>query len=423
MTTNAPALGHELTQRDTSPAPKGHEKEVTQDTPPDPRATQIDRRTDLSVLYRIARTLIKPLRPRLVGLKGPLPQGSPQLTKRPHSHNGINITERRITVRSHPEVPLTQATSPEDAEGNTSQALFLYDFETPRSSIHLDRHGAKKEHRHVVYYFAGGGFQSGPTTEHWKLCARMAKELADSGISVVLVSYALAPNSPAKDSLPLLRNWLLEVLDEAQAEARADQTISLMGDSAGGNVVLSLAFWWSERISELSKQLQLEKETQDSKDCTRKINHIDALKRLKSVIAMSPATDFRNINPEIAKAAELDPILTMEVTESAADAWTKDWPHSGEAKADPVLSPALTPEHAWKTLKESTLRVDGLIGTADTLAPDAIVFMDKCKEHGITGKWLVWEGQMHCFPLIGCYGLREGREGLQWLCERVKEVV
>lgn len=414
----APAVGNVAARSDTSPAPKGHEKAVTHDTPADPSATEIQRRVDLSLLYRITRAVIKPLRPRLVGLKGPLPQGSPQLTKRPTSHYGVNITERRVTVRSHPEVPLPQATGPEDKDGNLFQELFLYDFEVPRTQTHLDKNGAKKEHRHVVYYFAGGGFQSPPTGEHWKLCARMAKELADDGVSIVLVSYALAPHSPAKDSLPLLRNWLLEVLDEAQAEARADQTVTLMGDSAGGNVVLSLAFWWSERISELSRQLEMQGEK-----APEKMAHIDALKRLKSVVAMSPPTDFRNINPEIAKAAELDPIMTTEITESAADAWTKDWPHSAEAKADPVLSPALTPEHAWKTLKESTLRVDGLIGTADCLAPDAIVFMKKCKEHGITGKWLVWEGQLHCFPLISAYGIREAKEGLHWLCQRVKEVV
>jgi len=35
----------------------------------------------------------------------------------------------------------------------------------------------------------------------------------------------------------------------------------------------------------------------------------------------------------------------------------------------------------------------------------------------------MWEGQMHCFPMIVAYGVREGREGFEWVMERVKEVL
>lgn len=417
MTTQTP-LEQAGATLDTHLASADHQKSNIQGTSPDPNVTQIERRSDLSLFYRFLRTFIlRPLRPRLVGLKGPLPQGSPPLEKRPSSHYGVHIKERTIRITSRTHTPLTQAQGP---EGSQFQELYLYDFEPARDHSQIDREGAKKEYRHTVYYFSGGGFCSPAGAEHWKLCARMAKNLAGEGVRIVLVSYPLAPNSPAKDSLPLLRNWLLQALEEAGENARADETITLMGDSAGGNIALSLGFWWSEQLKIATTEL----EGQGTKLDSGAVARLDALKRLKSVVPISPPTDFRNTNPEIVRVNKIDPVLTTDITNSAADRWTKDWQWAkGTAKADPILSAALTEHEAWVALRQSKLRVDGLFGTADVLAPDCEVFMQACKKAGIPGKWLVWEGQMHCFPLIQCYGVPEGKEGHRWLRDRVKEVL
>lgn len=417
MTTQIP-LDQAGATPDTHLASADNQKKNIQDTLPDPNATQIERRSDLSLFYRFLRTFIlRPLRPRLVGFKGPLPQGSPPLEKRPASHYGVHIKERTVRVAARTHTPLTQATGP---EGSQFQELYLYDFEPARDHSEIDREGTKKEYRHTVYYFSGGGFCSPAGAEHWKLCARMAKNLAGDGVRIVLVSYPLAPNSPAKDSLPLLRNWLLQALEEAVENARADETITLMGDSAGGNVALSLGFWWSEQFKTATTEL----EEQNAKLDSDAVACLDVLRRLKSVVPISPPTDFRNTNPEIARVNKIDPVMNTEITTSAADRWTKDWQWAnGTAKADPILSAALTEQEAWVALRQSKLRVDGLFGTADVLAPDCEVFMEACKKAGIPGKWLVWEGQMHCFPLIQCYGVAEGKEGHRWLCDRVKEVL
>jgi acetyl esterase/lipase len=49
------------------------------------------------------------------------------------------------------------------------------------------------------------------------------------------------------------------------------------------------------------------------------------------------------------------------------------------------------------------------------LAPDAVKFRKACEKAGVTGEWLVWEGQMHCFPLTFSYGMSEGKQGMDWV--------
>jgi hypothetical protein len=43
-------------------------------------------------------------------------------------------------------------------------------------------------------------------------------------------------------------------------------------------------------------------------------------------------------------------------------------------------------------LKRVGIKVHGILGTADVLAPDALAFKDLCEEHGVQGQWLVWKG-------------------------------
>ena len=192
----------------------------------------------------------------------------------------------------------------------------------------------------------------------------------------------------------------------------------LMGDSAGGNVVISLAFWWAEQLAGLKAELQ----GRDLNVEAAKAGELEAMQRLKSVVVMSPPCDFRNINEKIAEADKLDPVLTKDLTDGAAAAWVKDWPSKDgkDPKADPVLSPNLQTTEAWRLLRESGLIIHGAFGTADVLSPDCMVFMELCQKEAIRGDWLVWKGQMHCFPLTVCYGLMEGKEGFEWLCRRVR---
>jgi len=306
-------------------------------------------RSELSLLYRVLRTVIRPLRPRLVKPGKPLPAGSPKLDP-PRSIPGI--TEHQ------------------------SHGLYEYTFAAPTTTV-------KRAH-HSLFYFAGGGFQSPPSSEHWKTCKELASRLAESGYAITIVSYPLAPNSPAPKSLPMLRDWLRE---RCAVAASHGESITLAGDSAGGNVVLNLGLWWAEEMSrsEMSNPV-------------------------KQILAISPATDLRNDNPQIAEADKRDPVLSVGLTTDVGKKWAANW-----GVDHPEVSPNLSA--SIPALRNAGIKVHGVVGTADVLAPDALVFKDMCEKHGVTGQWLVWEDQMHCFPLAAVYGLSEGKAGRDWVID------
>ncbi|KAI1137538.1 Alpha/Beta hydrolase protein [Hypoxylon sp. FL0543] len=351
-----------------------------------PYATIITHRSDLSLLYRILRAVIRPLRPRLVAPKREYAAGSPRLQNHPRKIHGVTITEREVLVSPD----LSSQSAPIYGSATESESLWVYDFR-PQDGNQEPGQGT-----HTVYYFPGGGFQSPAASEHWKFCAYLASRLPRS--RVVLVSYPLAPSSPASTTLPLLRRWLTQTLEDTAA---GNGVVSLTGDSSGANIALSLGLWCADQLAT----------TKSGPGEDRR----SYLRCLRSILASSPPTDMNNSNPAIAEADARDPVLGKRVADGAAEAWS-----TGSDKRDPYLSPKLAD---LGNMRATGVEINGVLGTADVLAPDALEFAERCRGEGVRGNWLVWEGQMHCFPLTACYGLREGREARDWVVKVLQEVV
>ena len=62
-----------------------------------------------------------------------------------------------------------------------------------------------------------------------------------------------------------------------------------------------------------------------------------------------------------------------------------------------------------------------MIAGHDVLAPDAELFVQKCQEAGVSGKWLVWANQPHAFPLGTWAGFPEAKEALAWTIDVLTE--
>lgn len=321
-----------------------------------------------SLFNIIVQTFLRPLRPNLVKPGRPLPAGSPKL--RPHSSIDKGCPATKIQIDN----------------------IYLYNIiAKPKSASSAKGAPPSKVSelpQHRLLYFAGGGFQSPPAKEHWKLLAEPATQLSDLH-TVTLVSYPLAPRSPAADSLPQLHILLQRFLDETTASGGS---VTLVGDSAGGNVALSLALHYATQLNEGEPG-----------------GHYHSL---KNVLVISPPTDLRNANPDVAVADRRDSVLCTALIESVARAWAGDWPRDR-----PQLSPILGDIGALWT---AGLRVHGVVGTYDVLAPDAVAFRKRCQEKGAKGEWLEWKGQMHCFPLAFAYGLPEGKRGKAWVVDMLK---
>lgn len=84
--------------------------------------------------------------------------------------------------------------------------------------------------RSRVLYVHGGGYVHPLTADYW----RLVRALSGAGAEVVVPAYPLAPRATVDDALPRL-------VDLAREAAATGPPLTLMGDSAGGALVLVLA--------------------------------------------------------------------------------------------------------------------------------------------------------------------------------------
>lgn len=138
-----------------------------------------------------------------------------------------------------------------------------------------------------------------------------------------------------------------------------------MGDSSGANLALAVP------LLVLSKQPEAAAPS--------------------GIFLISPCVDTRNNNPDMADVGRHDPILSVKYTGWVAETWTK-----GMDRSDPSVSPILAD---LSILRRRNIRLNGVVGKYDVLAPDTLLLLDKAKSLGVSGRWLVWDQQMHCFPL------------------------
>lgn len=125
----------------------------------------LETRSTRSILTAVVQTLIKPFGDYLLKHDKPEPAGSKRL------------------------VPLSIATKRCKVVESFVADTWLYTFSQNR-----EKATATPPER-ILYYFAGGGFRAPPAKEHWAMCAELCCRLPR--YAIILVSYPLAPASPA----------------------------------------------------------------------------------------------------------------------------------------------------------------------------------------------------------------------------------
>jgi len=317
-----------------------------------PRTTAIDKRTSRNWRTYLTYNFMKPFAERLVTPSEVQPAGSPELTP-PSGVSSSCIVEHRVVAD-----------------------INVYDI----TSRHPSTAEVKQKR---IFYFCGGGWSGLPTPDHWKMCAHFVQELnRKHGVAVVsLVSYPLAPNTPAPVALPMLQKWYHEVFS-----IHANEDIIFAGDSSGGNIALALP------LHVLHTNL--------ATPCPI------------GILAISPSVDLRHEHPDLEALSKKDPLLSLDRINVTATGWCGEW-----SRGDPRVSPTLA---ELSVLRERNVIVSGVLGEMDVLSPEAEVFVDKLAENRVRGRWLVWERQMHCFPLMFSYKVvPEAVEAVKWIVDEL----
>lgn len=225
----------------------------------------------------------------------------------------------------------------------------------------------------IVLYIHGGGFVTGCSEARRGFTGHVAGKL---GFNLVSIDYRLAPEHPfpagAEDCLAAYR----ALLGLYPAEK-----IVLLGESAGGNLVLSLL-------------VQIKQE---------------GLPFPAACFAIAPTVQYDRELPSYRDNLPTDCIVT-NLTDEVCDVYLRS--RDEAVLKDPVAAPyygdynGCTPIVLWAS-------------TSEVLYDDSVLMFEKLKEQKVTTKLYLRRGMMHTWLIIPA--LSESKKDLQILRENIRQ--
>ncbi|TCO56062.1 alpha/beta hydrolase [Actinocrispum wychmicini] len=200
-----------------------------------------------------------------------------------------------------------------------------------------------------VLYLHGGGWTMSITEPHWGLIAKLARRL-DCAVTVPL--FPLAPEHTARDTFAMLLPFY--------ADLAAQGELTVMGDSSGGNLALSLAM--QARSAGMPQPAR--------------------------IVLLSPAPDATFSNPELARLDHRDPILPARGLPELGRVYAGDLD-----VRDPVVSPLFG---MLTGLPPTAI----FTGTRDILNADAHRLREKATRAGVPVAWHEYPDMLHVWPLF-----------------------
>lgn len=163
-----------------------------------------------------------------------------------------------------------------------------------------------------VLYIHGGAFTMGSSVSHRNITNRFSEV---SGAVVLAIDYRLMPEHSRMAGVEDCRAAYQWLLTNGPGGAGEASRVYVAGDSAGGNLTLSLSSWLRDQ----------------------------GLRAPNAVVALSPATDMTLASPSLRKNLATDPMLApmfKGLTRVPRPAlWWAVWLQARKSPNDPVLSP------------------------------------------------------------------------------------
>lgn len=213
----------------------------------------------------------------------------------------------------------------------------------------------------AVLYLHGGAYIGGDDSLSYT-ASRLASSL---GLRVLAVDYRLAP----KDPYPAALHDALAAYYWLRSQGALEDNISLVGDSAGGGLALSLAMQLRENGERLPS----------------------------SMVLISPWTDLTCSGVSYSFAR--DPSLRRNALKFAAKKYA-----AGRNLRDPYLSPLFG---SFEELPPTLI----IAGTRELLLSDSVELARNLNRADIKGDIHIYNGMFHNFPLI-LYFLPETKNAL-----------
>lgn len=236
--------------------------------------------------------------------------------------------------------------------------------------------GVAADSKTVLLYIHGGGFTAGTAIAYRGLASRLS---AAAGCPVLAIDYRLAPEEPfpaALDDCVAAYRWLVRKPD------MAGRHVALVGDSAGGNLVVAMMIVLRDSADPLPA----------------------------AAVCISPVFDMALTGESVTARAHRDPCILPESLRRCSSAYL--------GKADP-RTPLASPLYAdLAGLPPLLLQV----GSEEMLRDDSVRLAAKAAAAGVKVTLEEWPGMIHVRHLFADR-LPAGREAIAQLGAFVRQNV
>ena len=217
----------------------------------------------------------------------------------------------------------------------------------------------------VLMFFHGGGYCSGSIKSHRRLVTEAGRA---AKMRTLAVAYRLAPEHP----FPAAHDDALAAWRFLRAQGIAAHHIAVGGDSAGGNLTITL------------------------------INRLRAAGEASPACAwlLSPWTDLTMSGASLATKDAVDPLIHKPYLEELAAAYAPP----PRDRRDPLISPLFADLRGFPpTLIQ--------VGSAETLLDDAVRFAAAAGAADVAVTLEIWPHMIHAWPMWNAQ-LADGRRAL-----------
>ena len=217
--------------------------------------------------------------------------------------------------------------------------------------------------KYVILHCHGGGYSTGSSIYARTLTSKLA---ASTSMDVLCFDYRLAPEHP----YPAAPEDAMKVWDHLMLLGYGARDVILTGDSAGGNLALSLVL----KLKEQGRLLP------------------------RGLVLMSPWTDLTSSGKSFQTRAEVDPVLDSAYIDRMVEAYA-----AGQDLKDPYVSPLYG---SFEGFPPTYIQV----GENEILLSDSKRLHQAFVEANVSVKMDIYKGMWHVFQMSPVKAAREAMD-------------
>ncbi|GAA6822810.1 alpha/beta hydrolase [Helicobacter pylori] len=207
--------------------------------------------------------------------------------------------------------------------------------------------------QNVILYIHGGAWYQDPLKHHFEFIDLLASSM---NAKVIMPIYPKVPHADYQQTFNLLMKIYKQIINTVESAHQ----ITIMGDSAGGQISLSFAQYLKQ----------------------------EQLLQPSNIVLISPVLDATFSNPEAPIYEKVDPMLGIEGSKFFTELWANDLPLT-DWRVSPINGDL-----------EGLGHITIVIGTKETIYPDSLKLSQMLNRKNIKHDFIPGYNLFHIFPIF-----------------------